>query len=130
MIPPTLLPSQFFSSSWVALLERRAARSVSLGVAHQTPVCPHSLVQARLLVPIRRTNPLALLVAQDVKRAFEPVLSCFAFERQIGFLIFLPNPANGLGLCALMPRAKFGVLGSAAVLFTEFDNAPKPSSGS
>jgi DNA polymerase IV len=32
--------SQFFSSSWVALLERKGARSVSLGVAHQTPVCP------------------------------------------------------------------------------------------
>src|SRR5258708_24001864 len=29
------------------------------------------------------------LVAQDVKRAFELLLSCFEFERQIGFLIFL-----------------------------------------
>jgi hypothetical protein len=91
MIPPMLQCSQFFSSSLVALLEHGRARSVSLGVAHQTPVCPHSLLQGRLLVPIRRTNPLALFVAQDVKRVFEPVLSCFEFERQIGFLIFLRN---------------------------------------
>jgi hypothetical protein len=33
------------------------------------------------------------------------------------------------GLWALMPRAEFGVLWSAAVLFTEFDNALTPSSG-
>ena len=26
------------------------------------------------------------------QRVFEPLLSCFEFKRQIGFLIFLPNP--------------------------------------
>jgi hypothetical protein len=37
MIPPMLLPSQFFSSKWVALLERRElVRSVSeLPTKHQ-----------------------------------------------------------------------------------------------
>ncbi len=39
----------------------------------------------------RAPGPLALLVAQGVKRVFEPLLSCFEFERQIGFLIFLRN---------------------------------------